>query len=138
MFSCLHHTWQRAVVVISLLGCLSLALVACRRIENTGAGIAVRTTIMPEPLKVGAAKVEIVLTGNMNQPLTHATIGVEADMTHPGMSPLWAQAIELAPGRYQAPIAFNMAGDWVLLLHIKTQDGKLFERQVNVPGVQSN
>jgi len=59
-------------------------------------------------------------------------------MSHPGMSPVFAQANEIAPGNYSAPINFNMGGDWVVLLHIKLADGRKIERQVDVKGVQSN
>jgi hypothetical protein len=33
---------------------------------------------------------------------------------HPGMAPVRADAIERAPGVYEVPLAFDMAGDWVL------------------------
>jgi hypothetical protein len=101
-------------------------------------GISVQTELTPVPLKVGPAKVEITLAGGTAQPITHADIKVEADMTHPGMSPVFGQATELAPGRYEAPIIFSMGGDWVIVLHIKTREGKTFNHQVDVPGVQSN
>ncbi len=63
---------------------------------------------------------------------------VEADMSHPGMSPVFAQASELTPGSYRASVNFNMGGDWILLLHIKLADGRKIERQLDVRGVRSN
>jgi hypothetical protein len=38
-------------------------------------------------------------------------------MTHPGMAPVLADAIEREPGVYEVPLALEMAGDWVLALH---------------------
>lgn len=58
-------------------------------------------------------------------------------MSHPGMSPVFSEATETAPGRYQAPINFTMGGDWVVLLHIRLPDGIKVERQINVPNVQT-
>jgi hypothetical protein len=63
---------------------------------------------------------------------------VEADMSHPGMSPVFAEAKETAPGSYRTTVDFNMGGDWVVLLHIKLADGRKIERQVDVKGVQPN
>lgn len=63
---------------------------------------------------------------------------VEADMSHPGMSPVFAEAKEITPGSYSAPINFNMGGDWVVLLHVKLADGRKIESQMDVKGVQPN
>jgi len=57
-------------------------------------------------------------------------------MSHPGMSPLFAEAQETVPGRYQAHLQFQMAGDWVILLHITLPSGKKLERQIDVRGVR--
>jgi YtkA-like len=62
---------------------------------------------------------------------------VEADMTHPGMSPVFAKAKEMQPGRYEAEIQFGMAGDWVILLHGTLAGGEKLERQFDVRGVRS-
>ena len=45
-------------------------------------------------------------------------------MSHAGMSPLFAEAKETEPGRYEAHLEFQMAGDWVILLHVTLPDGK--------------
>ena len=63
---------------------------------------------------------------------------VEADMSHPGMAPVFGEVEETAPGNYLAHVRFTMAGDWVLLLRIKLPDGRKIERQVDVRGVQPN
>jgi len=62
----------------------------------------------------------------------------EADMSHPGMSPVFAQASESNPGDYRTNLNFNMGGDWIVLLHIRLADGRKIERQVDVRGVRSN
>ncbi len=57
-------------------------------------------------------------------------------MSHPGMSPLFAEAKETQPGRYESRLEFPMAGDWVILLHITLPGGKKLERQFDVRGVR--
>ncbi len=58
-------------------------------------------------------------------------------MLHPGMTPAFAESREVVSGRYQAQIDFSMAGDWVLLLHIKLPGGQMVERQIDVKGVRA-
>jgi hypothetical protein len=122
---------------ILALSCL-VVTTACRRAENAAPGITVKEEITPRPARVGLATVSIELADSSQKAVSHAAIMVEADMSHPGMSPVFAEAKETAPGSYRAPIEFNMGGDWVLLLHIKLADGRRIERQMDVRGVQSN
>ena len=94
--------------------------------------------ITPQPVRVGPATITIKMVDAAGKPVARSTIEVEADMSHPGMAPVFDEAEETAPGSYRAHIAFNMGGDWVVLLHIKLPDGRKIERQVDVRGVQSN
>jgi hypothetical protein len=65
-------------------------------------------------------------------------IQVEGDMNHPGMAPVFADAVETVPGSYRARVDFNMGGDWVVLFHISLGDGRKVERLMYVKGVNSN
>ncbi len=94
--------------------------------------------VTPNPVRVGPATVTIQITDAARKPVGHATIEVEADMSHPGMAPVFGEAEETTPGNYLAHIGFNMGGDWVVLLHIKLPNGRKIERQVDVRGVHSN
>jgi hypothetical protein len=78
------------------------------------------------------------LADSAAKPITGAHIAIEADMSHAGMSPGFAEANETDPGRYQARLEFPMAGDWVILLHVTLRDGKKLERQFDVRGVRPN
>jgi hypothetical protein len=51
------------------------------------------------------------------------------------MSPGFSEAKEVEPGRYQAPLNFTMAGDWVIIAHVALPDGHKLERQIEVNGV---
>ena len=59
-------------------------------------------------------------------------------MSHAGMSPVFGEANEIEPGQYQGQLNLAMAGDWVILLHIKRPDGQKLERQIDVYGVRPN
>jgi hypothetical protein len=72
------------------------------------------------------------------RPVSGAQITVEADMSHAGMAPVFAEASETQPGQYQAHLNFAMVGDWVVLLHVRLPGGQTLERQFNVSGVRPN
>jgi hypothetical protein len=60
---------------------------------------------------------------------------VEGDMTHPGMVPVFGDARETQPGRYEAPLELTMGGDWVLTVTAELAGGGRLRRQVDLPGV---
>jgi hypothetical protein len=78
------------------------------------------------------------LTDPVAKPVSGARITVEADMSHAGMAPVFAEASETRPGQYQAQLNFGMVGDWVILLHVRLPSGQTLERQFNVSGVRPN
>ena len=125
-----------AVLVVAFLG--ALAVTSCHRADSSVPGVTVEEQISPQPPRVGQATVSVELTDAAHKPITNADIMVEADMSHPGMSPVFGQTTQTASGTYQARVNFNMGGDWIVLLHIKLPNGRKIERQVDVRGVQSN
>jgi YtkA-like len=112
--------------------------VGCRRSATSVSGITVREQISPQPVRTGPATVAIQLADQKTQPIPHAAITIEGDMSHPGMAPTFSKAEEIAPGKYQARLDFNMGGDWAVLLHIQLANGQKIERQIDVRGVQAN
>jgi hypothetical protein len=100
--------------------------------------ITVEHTISPDPPQVGPIAVGLKLIGADGKPTSGAHITLEADMSHPGMAPVFEHATETAPGQYQACLKFGMAGDWIVLLHVKLPGGQTLERQFNVSGVRPN
>jgi hypothetical protein len=113
-----------------------LFVISCTRPADPPALIAIEQTISPEPAQVGPAAITLKLADAGGKPIAGAKIAIEADMSHAGMSPVFAEAKEGKAGRYQAHIEFPMAGDWVLLLHIRLPGGKKLERQIDVKGVR--
>jgi hypothetical protein len=100
--------------------------------------VAIEQDVSPTPAQVGPATVTLKLADAAAQPITGARIAVEGEMSHAGMSPRFAEAKELGQGRYQAQIRFEMAGDWIILLHVTLPGGKKLERQIDVRGVRPN
>jgi len=54
---------------------------------------------------------------------------LEANMSHAGMVPVFADAREEEPGRYQSTMDLSMAGDWFILVHVTLPDGRRLDRQ---------
>lgn len=129
---------QFCTALLAMACMATLSVTACRRAVDSAPRISVQEQIAPQPAHIGLATVDVQLADAARNPIDRAAIMVEADMSHPGMSPVFAEASESAPGRYRANVNFNMGGDWVVLLHIKLADGRKLERQVDVRGVRSN
>jgi hypothetical protein len=113
-----------------------LVTAGCSRPVEPQPFVAIEHEISPQPARVGPVTVTLKLADFAGKPLTGAHIAIEADMSHAGMSPLFAEAKETEPGHYRARMEFPMAGDWVILLHITLSGGKELERQFDVRGVR--
>jgi succinate-acetate transporter protein len=115
-----------------------LAAAACHKAVDSGPNLVVHSEISPLPPKVGSATVMLDLSDLSAKPVSGASIVLEAVMSHAGMAPVFGGSTEVAPGRYSGNLAFSMAGDWVVLLHMKLADGTKVERQIEVKGVRAN
>lgn len=92
-------------------------------------------SVTPAPPRVGPARVSLALTEG-GQPVRGAEVRLEGNMSHPGMQPVFGDARETAPGRYEAPLELTMAGDWFLLAQITLRDGRSLSRTSPLPGVR--
>jgi hypothetical protein len=108
----------------------------CSRPIASPAFVAIEHEISPEPIRIGSATLVLKLSDAGDKPITGAHIAIETDMSHAGMSPGFAEAKEAEAGRYKAPLEFQMAGDWVILLHVTLPRGTKLERQIDVRGVR--
>ena len=122
----------RAVAVASLL----VALPGCGTRSTSDSGLSIDCTVAPDPPPVGHATVTVTLVVRANAPVSGATVGVEGNMSHAGMEPVFAEAHEVAPGRYATPFAFTMAGDWVLTVDASSPGGARARKDVPVRGVR--
>ena len=121
------------------IACVATLLTAgCSRPAEAPPVVEIEHAISPQPVRVGPATITLKLADGAGTTVTRAHIEIEADMSHAGMRPLFAEAKETEPGRYQAHLDFQMAGDWVILLHVTLPGGKKLERQIDVRGVRPN
>lgn len=118
--------------------CACFFFAACQQKHETQPAITVEYEITPQPLRAGAATVTLRLADATGRPLSGARINVEGNMSHAGMRPVFGEAREAEPGRYQAVIEFTMAGDWIIQLHLTLPDGSKVERQFEVKGVRAS
>jgi hypothetical protein len=119
-----------------LLFCL-VCLVGCRQEAETDSGIVIDWTISPDPPQTGPVTFEFTLTDEAGEPISASNIRMEANMTHPGMQPVLASAIETSEGRYESEFEFTMPGDWYILIDGELPGGGRFQKQVNVAAVRS-
>ena len=112
--------------------------IGCHKPPNASSGVMVEFQIKPKPVRVGPVVVCLTLTDAGNHPVTGTQIALEADMSHAGMSPVFAQANEVQPARYESHLSLGMAGDWVILLHGTLPNGEKLERQFDVRDVRPN
>jgi hypothetical protein len=121
------------MVVVSTVGGIG-----CHRPSKTSDGVTVEFRIRPEPVRVGPIEVNFTLTDAGGHPVSRSQIAIEADMSHAGMSPVFAAANEVQPGHYESQLSLGMAGDWVILLHGTLTGGEKLERQFDVRNVRPN
>ena len=127
----------RGLFFLWLLICLHSFLSGCRESDQPPPDIVVEHEITPQPVKAGPATITLRLSGAGGAPSKGAQVRLEANMSHPGMRPIFSDAREVEPGRYEAPIEFTMGGDWIILVHITLPEGRKLERQFEIKGVQS-
>jgi len=131
----LLHVWRS---YLGFFRVAALLMTGCSHPGSSQPTLTIDHELSPLPAHAGPVTITLHLAEGAAKPVTGAHIKIEADMTHAGMSPVFGEATEIEPGRYQSPLTLQMAGDWVILLHITLSDGTRLERQFNIPGVQPN
>ena len=120
--------------LIALLVC---SVAACGGRDTDGD---VRVALVVDPVKPAAGSdttVRVTLDDG-HGPLRGARVQVEAHMSHPGMTPLVADARETAPGIYIARIPFSMAGEWTLVATGTLPDGRRIAAHVERTDVSAS
>lgn len=118
---------------IKLLSLLCLFVAGCR--SGPSAEVFVTHQVLPQLPRVGQVEIRLRVTDASRKPLTGARIKLEGNMSHAGMSPVFVDTLEVAPGEYRANMNLSMAGDWVILVHLTLADGATLERQFEIKGV---
>ena len=115
---------------------LACALAACSG-DGPPADVAFTVEVTPQPPHVGTATVEARLATAGGAPVEGATLHVEGNMSHAGMVPELAEAVEVQPGLYRAELELSMGGDWLLLLTADLPGGGSAEHVHELFGVRA-
>jgi hypothetical protein len=127
-----------AFALVFALILLSLFTAGCQDKTDPGKAVLVQHQIQPSPVHVGHSTVHVTLTDPAGAPISGAHVNMEADMSHPGMAPVFFSAQESTSGSFTGQVDLAMPGDWTILLHITLANGAKVEKQFDVPGVLGN
>ena len=124
-------------------GCCCLILCACfvftqacrKQLGKTG-DLTFAHEISPQPPRVGKVTITLNVTETSGVPVAGAHLALEGNMSHAGMSPVFAEAKELQPGRYQSVMELSMAGDWNITVHVSLSDGRKSDHEIEIKGVE--
>ena len=124
--------------ILSLLLVSLLVLVGCNRqgsAENNPPDLKIE--LISPPSATDNTYQIVQLTDSAGQPVTDATVKLEGNMTHAGMAPAIGDAVTddadgNVDGQYQAPIHFDMLGDWVVTVIVNTKDGSTIDQDIQV------
>ena len=111
-----------------------LAMTSCSG-RATNATTLSWTLTPPSPI-VGPATLTVTLRDSSGSAVTGAKVRLEGHMSHPGMTPIVAEAVERTPGIYLVPFSFAMPGDWVLIVSATPSDGARIEQRIEVANVR--
>lgn len=130
-------TNRKILKFILLLLFAGVIVSGCQPGQDTQSDINLDWMITPSPAQVGIASIQIVLKDSLDQPIEGAEIELEGNMSHPGMQPAFAQAVEISPGKYSADFEFTMAGDWFINFTSWVGEKKVAEHQIKINGVRA-
>ena len=123
-------------LLIALVVWLALAQ-GCTQRNEPSSNLTLAYEVSPLPARVGPTTITLKLTDASGNVVTGARITLEGNMSHPGMAPVFADAREIEPGRYQSVIELSMAGDWYVLAHVSLPDGRKLDQQFDIKGVKA-
>ena len=120
--------------VIALCVCLVFAQ-ACRHQSESPPDFTLTHEVSPQPPRVGPSTIALRLADASGKPATGVRIRLEGNMSHAGMTPVFADVKETQPGHYSSSMELSMAGDWYVVVHMTLPDGRLLQRQFEIKGV---
>ena len=118
--------------LIALCFCLAFGQACAPRSETPD--LTVTPEVSPQPPRVGQVTITLRVTDASGKPVTGAHLALEGNMSHAGMAPVFANANEIEPGRYQTIVELSMAGDWSVMVHLTLADGRKLDRQFEIKG----
>lgn len=117
--------------------CVWLAIAqGCRHQSEPAPDVTITHEVSPQPPRTGQVTITLGLTDTSGTPVTGARIKLEGNMSHAGMAPVFADAKEIEPGRYDSNMELSMAGDWQVSVRVALPDGRQVEREFEIKGVR--
>lgn len=113
-----------------------LATSACRQDKSAADVPVVTVGVAPDPPIVGTVILEVAAKDASGRPVAGGAVRVEANMTHPGMTPTFADCRETTPGVYRGPLELTMPGDWQLEIEASFPGGAIVRKSLDLPGVR--
>jgi len=114
---------RRAMRVVLVVTVAAVAIGCRPPAERADPARPVEVALLTTPARVGPAAVEVRLTVD-GTPVAGASVRIVGDMTHAGMVPEVAAAVDIGGGRYRSEgFAFSMVGDWVVTAEVRYPDG---------------
>ena len=104
-------------LLIALCACFVLGE-GCTKPQQRWVEPIIAHEISPQSPRVGPVTVTFSLKRFSGAAISGAHLSVEANMSHAGMVPVFAEAKEIKPGRYQSVLRLSMAGDWTVTAHV--------------------
>jgi YtkA-like len=129
---------RRGLAFFTMLWLASFQAQGCSKSSRATNDVVFACDSDPKPPRTGRNTFTVSLTGPAGEPLAGAHVSLEGDMSHPGMSPVFGEAKEVGPGRYQGVLDLNMLGDWTILFHITLSSGRTFDRETKIQNLQAN
>lgn len=109
---------------------------ACRKQQGNTPDLTFAHEISPQPPRVGKVTITLNIKETSGAPVAGAHPALEANMSHAGMVPVFAEAKELEPGHYQSVIDLSMAGDWNITVHVTLSDSRKLDHEFEIKGVE--
>jgi len=121
---------------VIVIGLIVLLAAGCGRIQTDpspeSTDISVEFSVEPAEPAVGPAQLRITVTDGDGQPIDNATLDIEGNMTHAGMTPVFTQVTGGENGQYVIPFEWTMGGDWIVTVEVALEDGRTVSRQFPV------
>ena len=111
---------------------------ACRHQTESAPNLTLTHEVSPQPPRVGPLTITLTVSDPAGKPATGVRMKVEGNMSHAGMTPVFADAKETDAGRYLSTMELSMAGDWYFVVHMTLSDGRKLERQFEIKGVSQH
>ena len=109
---------------------------ACTKRHQRWAELRFSHEISPQPPRVGPVTLTLHITDLSGAAVSGAQVAVQGNMSHAGMVPVFADATEIEPGRYQSILKLSMAGDWRVTVHVTWSTNRKADYEFEIKGVE--